>query len=186
MTGLDTALTRDAGIPVPLIGGAMFPCSNPELVAAVSEGGGIGIVQPLSLEYVHGRLLRDGLRLIRRLTSKPIGMNVLIEQSSKIYLERMSRYVDIALEEGVRLFITSLGKPRWVVDRVAQAGGLVYHDVTERKWALKGLDSGVRGLIAVNQRAGGHAGTKSAAPLGKHAGVPWGALLGARGGRDGA
>jgi nitronate monooxygenase len=163
--GFDTALTRDAGIAVPLIGGAMFPCSNPELVAAVSDAGAIGIVQPLSLEYVHRRLLRDGLRLIRRVTSKPIGMNVLIEQSSKSYLERMYRYVDIALEEGVRFFITSLGKPRWVVDRVAQAGGLVYHDVTERKWALKGLESGVRGLIAVNDRAGGHAGPKSAQQL---------------------
>jgi len=164
-SGFDTALTRDAGIAVPLIGGAMFPCSNPELVAAVSDAGAIGIVQPLSLEYVHRRLLRDGLRLIRRVTSKPIGMNVLIEQSSKSYLERMYRYVDIALEEGVRFFITSLGKPRWVVDRVAQAGGLVYHDVTERKWALKGLESGVRGLIAVNDRAGGHAGPKSAQQL---------------------
>lgn len=163
--GLDTALTRDARVAVPLIGGAMFPCSNPELVAAVSEAGGIGIVQPLSMEYVHRRLLRDGLRLIRRLTQKPIGMNVLIEQSSNLYLERMRRYVDIALEEGVTFFITSLGKPRWVVDRVAAAGGVVYHDVTERKWALKAIDSGVRGLIAVNDRAGGHAGPKSAAQL---------------------
>src|SRR5438132_1126845 len=77
----------------------------------------------------------------------------------------MQRWVDVAIEEGVRFFITSLGKPRWVVDRVAQGGGLVYHDVTERKWALKGLDSGVRGLIAVNQRAGGHAGPKSAEQL---------------------
>ncbi len=162
---LTTALTRDAGVAVPVIGGAMFPCSNPELVAAVSEAGGIGIVQPLSMEYVHRRLLRDGLHLIKRLTTKPIGMNVLIEQSSRLYIERMQRYVDIALEEGVRFFITSLGKPRWVVDRVAQVGGLVYHDVTERKWALKGLDSGVRGLIAVNQRAGGHAGPKSADQL---------------------
>jgi nitronate monooxygenase len=165
MTGLDTPLARDAGVDVPLIGGAMFPCSNPELVAAVSDAGGIGIVQPLSMEYVHRRLLRDGLRFIRRLTARPIGMNVLIEQSSKLYLERMRRYVDIALEEGVRFFITSLGKPRWVVDRVAPSGGLVYHDVTERKWALKALDSGVRGLIAVNDRAGGHAGPKSAAAL---------------------
>ena len=163
--GLDTALTRDARVAVPLIGGAMFPCSNPELVAAVSEAGGIGIVQPLSMEYVHRRLLRDGLRLIRRLTQKPIGMNVLIEQSSNLYLERMRRYVDIALEEGVTFFITSLGKPRWVVDRIAAAGGVVYHDVTERKWALKAIDSGVRGLIAVNDRAGGHAGPKSAAQL---------------------
>jgi nitronate monooxygenase len=163
--GLDTALTRDAGIAVPLIGGAMFPCSNPELVAAVSEAGGIGIVQPLSMEYVHRRLLRDGLHLIRQLTRNPIGMNVLIEQSSRVYLERMRRYVDIALEEGITFFITSLGKPRWVVDRVAAAGGVVYHDVTERKWALKALDAGVRGLIAVNDRAGGHAGPKSAAQL---------------------
>jgi len=117
------------------------------------------------MEYVHGRLLRDGLRLIRRLTARPVGMNVLIEQSSRLYLERMRRYVDIALEEGVRFFITSLGKPRWVVDRVTPAGGLVYHDVTERKWGLKGLDSGARGLIAVNDRAGGHAGPKSAEQL---------------------
>lgn len=165
MTGLDTALSRDARIVVPIIGGAMFPCSNPELVAAVSEAGGIGIVQPLSMEYVHRRLLRDGLQLIRQLTQKPIGMNVLIEQSSNLYMERMRRYVDIALEEGVTFYITSLGKPHWVVDRVAQVGGVVYHDVTERKWALKALDAGVRGLIAVNNRAGGHAGPKSAEQL---------------------
>jgi nitronate monooxygenase len=143
----------------------MYPCSNPELVAAVSAAGGIGVVQPLSMIYVHGHDFREGLRLIRRITDKPIGMNVLIEQSSNLYLERMRRYVDIALEEGVTFFITSLGKPRWVVDRVAAAGGVVYHDVTERKWALKALDSGVRGLIAVNDRAGGHAGPKSAAQL---------------------
>ncbi len=165
MSGLDTPLTRDAAVQVPLIGGAMFPCSNPELVAAVSEAGGIGIVQPLSMVYVHGHDLREGFRLIRRLTEKPIGMNVLIEQSSRLYLDRMKRSVDVALEEGVRFFITSLGKPRWVVDRIAQVGGLVYHDVTERKWALKGLDSGVRGLVAVNNRAGGHAGPKSAEQL---------------------
>ena len=165
MSGLDTALTRDAGIEVPLIGGAMFPCSNAELVAAVSAGGGIGIVQPLALEYVHKQKLTDGLQLIRRLTARPIGMNVLIEQSSELYLERMRRYVDIALEAGVTFFITSLGKPRWVVDRVGGVGGVVYHDATERKWALKALDSGVRGLIAVNDRAGGHAGPKSAAAL---------------------
>ncbi|MGH7547155.1 MAG: NAD(P)H-dependent flavin oxidoreductase [Gemmatimonadales bacterium] len=161
MTSLDTALARNAGVAVPLIGGAMYPCSNPELVAAVSAAGGIGIAQPLSMIYVHRHDLRDGFRLIRRVTDKPVGMNVLIEQSSKLYLDRMKRWVDIALEEGVRFFITSLGKPRWVVERVGQVGGVVYHDVTERKWALKALEAGVRGLIAVNNRAGGHAGPKS-------------------------
>jgi nitronate monooxygenase len=160
-----TALTRDAGIEVPLLCGAMYPCSNPELVAAVSEAGGLGVVQPLSLTYVHGHDFREGLRLIRRLTSRPIAMNALIEQSSRTYRQRMERWVAIALEEGVRFFVTSLGDPRWVVDRVSAAGGVVYHDVTERKWADKGVAGGVRGLVAVNDRAGGHAGSRSAEAL---------------------
>jgi nitronate monooxygenase len=155
---LRTALTAHAGIEVPLICGAMYPCSNPELVAAVSEAGGIGIVQPVSLTYVHGHDFREGLRYIRSLTNRPVGMNALIESSSQSYHKRMVGWVEIALEEGVRFFVTSLGKPRWVVDRVEAAGGVVYHDVTERKWALKARDSGVHGLIAVNRRAGGHAG----------------------------
>jgi nitronate monooxygenase len=143
----------------------MYPCSNPELVAAVSEAGGIGIVQPISLTYVHGHDFREGLRLVRRLTSKPIGMNALIEQSSKSYRERMERWIDVALEEGVCFFVTSLGNPRWVVERVRPQGGVVYHDVTERKWAEKGRDAGVHGLVAVNDRAGGHAGPRSAEQL---------------------
>ena len=162
---LSTALTRDALIEVPMICGAMYPCSNPELVAAASEAGGIGVVQPISLTYVHGHEFRAGLRLIRSLTTKPIGMNALIEQSSKVYRERMERWIDVALEEGVRFFVTSLGNPRWVVERVSRESGVVYHDVTERKWALKALDAGAHGLIAVNDRAGGHAGPRSAERL---------------------
>jgi len=73
----------------------------------------------------------------------------------------MVAWVDIALEEGVRFFITSLGNPKWVVDAVEPHGGIVYHDVTEHKWAQKGIDGGAHGLIAVNNRAGGHAGGKT-------------------------
>ncbi|HET8797677.1 MAG TPA: nitronate monooxygenase family protein [Thermoanaerobaculia bacterium] len=156
----DTPLTRQLRIELPIIGGAMYPCSNPELVAAISAAGAIGVVQPVSLTYVHGYDFREGLRFIRSLTTKPIGMNALIEQSSKTYHERMTRWIDIALEEGVRFFVTSLGNPRWVADRVHREGGFVYHDVTERKWAMKGRDAGVDGLIAVNSEAGGHAGPR--------------------------
>ena len=156
-----TPFTRQVGIDVPLICGPMYPCSNPELVAAVSEAGGMGVVQPISLTYVHGHDYREGLRYIRRLTQKPIGLNALIEASSKLYLDRMKRWVEIALEEGIRFFITSLGNPRWVAERVHGAGGVVYHDVTELKWAQKAMDGGVDGLIAVNDRAGGHAGRRS-------------------------
>jgi nitronate monooxygenase len=160
-----TRLTDDAGIEVPLICGAMYPCSNPELVAAVSEAGGIGIVQPISLTYVHGHEYREGLRLIRSLTDRPIGMNALIEGSSRTYRQRMERWIEESLEEGIRFFVTSLGKPDWVVERVHAAGGKVYHDVTERKWALKGIEAGVDGLIGVNRRAGGHPGERDPSAL---------------------
>ncbi len=156
---------KQTGIEIPLICGPMYPCSNPELVAAVSDAGGIGVVQPVSLTYVHGHEYREGLRLIRRLTPKPIGFNALIEASSKMYFERMVKWIDIALEENVRFFITSLGNPKWVCERVHAVGGVVYHDVTERKWAQKAIDGGVDGLIAVNNRAGGHAGGLSPAKL---------------------
>ncbi|MFW2372130.1 MAG: NAD(P)H-dependent flavin oxidoreductase [Gammaproteobacteria bacterium] len=157
----ETALTQHAGIRVPVICGAMYPCSNPELVAAVSEAGAIGIVQPISLSYVYGYDFRTGLRAIKQLTTQPFGMNVLIEQSSRRYRRHMEQWIEIALEEGVRFFVTSLGKPDWVVDTVHAAGGVVYHDATERQWGIKGVDCGVDGLIAVNDRAGGHAGGRN-------------------------
>lgn len=155
---METAFTKHTGVQVPLICGPMYPCSNPELVAAVSEAGGLGIVQPISLTYVHGYEYRAGLRHIKSLTSRPIGFNALIEGNNKLYRERMTQWIEIALEEGVRFFLTSLGNPKWVCERVHAAGGVVYHDVTERKWAQKGVDGGVDGLVAVNRLAGGHAG----------------------------
>lgn len=171
---LPTALCRDARIEVPLLCGAMYPCSNPELVAAVSAAGGMGIVQPISMTFVHGHDLREGLRLVRRLTDRPIGFNAIVEKSSRVYEERMRRWVETALEEGVRFFVTALGNPRWVVDAVHRAGGVVYHDVTSRAWAERALEGGVDGFICVNARAGGHAGQLSPerlfdelAPLGK-------------------
>lgn len=163
---METPLTRDAGIELPILCGAMYPCSNPELVAAVSAGGAMGIFQPISLTFVHGHEYRAGIRLMYRLAgTRPIGMNALIESSARSYHERMVRWVEIALEEGVRFVVTSLGNPRWVCDRVHAAGGVVYHDVTEAKWARKGADAGCDGLIGVNACAGGHAGTRTAEAL---------------------
>lgn len=166
----ETPFTRATGVAVPLICGPMYPCSNKELVAAVACAGAMGVVQPLSMVFVYGDDFREGLRWIfaqLAASGQPgaIGMNVLIEKSSKLYEERMRRWVEIAVEEGVKFFITSLGNPRWVVETVRPHGGLVYHDVTERRWALKALAADVDGLICVNQRAGGHAGQRDARRL---------------------
>lgn len=156
----------DTGAELPLICGAMYPCSNRELVASVVEQGAVAIIQPLSTKYAHGEDLRETIRMARRRSEGgAVGFNALVEKSSKVYENRMRKWVDIAIEEGIRFFITALGNPDWVVDKVHDVGGVVYHDVTERKWALKGLEEGVDGLICVNGRAGGHAGSKSPADL---------------------
>lgn len=158
MPQLKTSFTRDANIEIPIICGAMYPCSNPELIAAVSDAGGIGIIQPISMTFVYKHDLREGIQFIRQLTDKPIGFNAIVEKSSKIYEERMKSWIDIALEEGVRFFVTALGNPEWVIQKVHAVGGKVYHDVTSLKWAEKAIDKGADGLICVNSRAGGHAG----------------------------
>jgi nitronate monooxygenase len=140
----------------------MYPCSNPELVGAVAAAGAMAIVQPLSLIYVHGRDFRKGIQEIQELSGgRPFGFNAIIEKSAKSYENRMRNWIDISLEEGVRFFVTALGNPDWVVEKVHAVGGSVFHDVTELKWAKKAVDAGVDGLICVNKRAGGHAGTKS-------------------------
>lgn len=158
-------LTRDTGAALPIICGAMYPSSNPELVAAVSAGGGIGIIQPNSLTHVYGYQFVEGVRFIRTLTDRPIGLNVLLDSSSRSHRERMEGWIAAALEEGIRFFVTSLGKPDWVVQMVHPMGGKVYHDVTELRWAEKGVRAGVDGLTAVNRRSGGHVGFRAAEEL---------------------
>lgn len=161
MTQFSNLFTKLSGVRVPLICGAMYPCSNPELVAAVSASGGLGMIQPLSFTYVYGLDLRTAIADIRKVTSAPIGFNAVLEKGSSRYEERMRIWVDIALESGVKFFVTALGNPSWVVQAVHAAGGVVFHNVTELKWAEKAKACGVDGLICVNNRAGGHAGILS-------------------------
>jgi len=161
----DNIFLRHAGVKYPIICGPMYPCSNPELVAAVSQAGALGVIQPVALTYVHGYEFSAGIDYIRSLTDRPVGMNLLIEKNSKKYHQKMQRWMALALEKDIRFFITSLGKPDWVVKMAHAAGAYVYHDVTEARWAEKAVDVGVDGLIAVNNRAGGHAGRYAADEL---------------------
>jgi len=156
---------KHTGVESPIICGPMYPCSNPELVAAVSESGALGVIQPISLTYVYGYSFIDGLRYIKSLTSKPVGMNLLIESSSSKYRSKMESWMNIALDEGIRFFITSMGKPDWVINLAHQVGAIVYHDVTSSKWANIAVDLGADGLIAVNNQAGGHAGQNTSQQL---------------------
>ena len=153
----------DTGAEAPIVCGPMYPGSNPELVAAVSECGGFGIVQPVSMTSLYGHDFREGLKLIKNLTNKPFGVNFTIfGGANKKYHEQMKEWMEISIEEGIKFFLTSLGKPDSVIKKAKEHGIKVYHDVPNKKVALAMKDSGVDGLNCINWRGGGQTGMQSA------------------------
>jgi nitronate monooxygenase len=141
----------------------MYPGSNPELVAAVSDSGGFGVVQPVALTSLYGHDFREGLQLIKQLTDKPFGVNFTIfGGANKKYHEQMKQWMEISIEEGIKFFLTSLGKPDAVVKTAKEHGIKVYHDVPNKKVALAMRDSGVDGLNCINWRGGGQTGIQAA------------------------
>jgi nitronate monooxygenase len=154
---------QDSGAKVPIICGPMYPGSNPELIAAVSEAGGFGVVQPVTMTSLYGHDFRKGLQLIKQLTKKPFGVNFTIfGGANQKYHEQMRTWMEIAIEEDIKFFLTSLGKPHEVIKRAKENGIKVYHDVHNKKVSLAMMDAGVDGLICLNWRAGGQTGVQSA------------------------
>ena len=153
----------DTGAKKPVVCGPMYPGSNPELVAAVSDSGGFGVVQPVALTSLYGHDFREGLQLIKQLTDKPFGVNFTIfGGANKKYHEQMKEWMEISIEEGIKFFLTSLGKPDSVVKTAKEHGIKVYHDVPNKKVALAMRDSGVDGLNCINWRGGGQTGIQAA------------------------
>ena len=154
---------QDTGARVPVVCGPMYPGSNPELVAAVSEHGGFGVVQPVTLTSLYGHDFRACLKLIKQLTDQPFGVNFTIfGGANKKYHEQMKEWMEISIDEGIKFFLTSLGKPDSVVKVAKEHGIKVYHDVPNKKVALAMRDSGVDGLNCINWRGGGQTGIQSA------------------------
>ena len=154
---------KDTGAQVPIVCGPMYPGSNPELIAAASDAGGFGVVQPVAMTSLYGHDFREGLQLIKKLTDKPFGVNFTIfGGANQKYHEQMKKWMDISIEEGVKFFLTSLGKPTAIVKIAKQHGIKVYHDVPNKKVALAMRDIGVDGLNCINWRGGGQTGIQSA------------------------
>lgn len=151
-------LLDDTGVSVPIFCGPMYPGSNPELVAAVSKAGGLGIVQPLALTHLYGHDFREGLKLIKDLSgNKPFGVNFTILPNKK-YQQMMDEWMDISIDEGVKFFLTSLGKPDAIVKRAHASGIKVYHDVHSPELARRAAAAGVDGLNLLNNSMGGQTG----------------------------
>jgi len=153
MKNLTQQFLKDTGAQIPIVCGPMYPGSNPELIAAVSEAGGFGVVQPVALTSLYGHDFREGLQLIKKLTKKPFGVNFTIfGGANQKYHEQMKEWMDISIEEGVKFFLTSLGKPTEIVKIAKEHGIKVYHDVPNKKVALAMRDTGVDGINCINWR----------------------------------
>ncbi|MEL7377758.1 MAG: nitronate monooxygenase family protein, partial [Bacteroidota bacterium] len=91
----------------------------------------------------------------------PYGVNLIVHRSNP----RVQADMMICVKHQVPIIITSLGAVKEVVDAAHSYGGLVFHDVTNKRHAQKAIDAGVDGLILVTAGAGGHAGTKNPIPF---------------------
>ncbi len=152
---METAITKLFGVKYPIFCAPMFLVSNVDMVVATSEAGGIGAFPALNYRPVEK--YREAIREIRKRTSKSIAVNVIVQSSNK-YREE---HVNIAVEEGVDLLISSLGSPRDLIRRTQGTKTKVFCDVVGLEHAKKAADAGAHGLIAVGAGAGGHAGDTS-------------------------
>ena len=159
---MKTAITDLLGITYPIIAAPMFLVSNPELVAAVSNAGGLGTMP--ALNYRKAADFEAGLIRIRELTDKPYGINI-ITNKSNIYQEEQ---LDLCVKYRVPVIITSLGSPARVIEKMHGIGSHVFCDVTNLAFAKKVEEQGADAVVAVSYGAGGHAGGVIASVL-----VPW-------------
>lgn len=147
--------TRLLSCDLPIIVAPMFLVSTETMVIEASEVGAVGTIP--TLNYRKTEDLNEGLKRIKAKTSKSFGVNLIVHKSNKRWREDLN----ICAENKVPFFITSLGSPKEVIEKVKSYGGIVFCDVTNTKHAKKVLDHGADGIIAVCAGAGGHAGPHS-------------------------
>lgn len=144
------------GIKYPVIQGAMAWVSTAELVAAVSEAGGIGVI---GAGLMPANLMREQIRKTKTLTSKPFGVNLMLLS------EHIEQLVQVVLDEGVPLVTTGAGNPGIYLDRFKAKGIKVFPVVPSVALAKRLERQGVDGLIAEGMESGGHIGESTTMAL---------------------
>uniref|UniRef100_A0A7S2GYV8 Nitronate monooxygenase domain-containing protein n=1 Tax=Helicotheca tamesis TaxID=374047 RepID=A0A7S2GYV8_9STRA len=143
-------ITSLLGCQYPLILPGMSWISTAELVAAVSNAGGVGILAtgPLSAEET-----RSSIKRIRSLApNKPFGIG------ATLLMPGSTENAKVALEEKVPLINTSLGKADWIAEAAHEYGGKVLCTVTNAKHAESAITSGADAIMATGHEAAAHGG----------------------------
>jgi len=132
------------GVEYPIVQAPMTYIARAELAAAVSEAGGLGVIETLTPEG------RKDLRRVRELTDKPVAGNLMIQGWKKD-----PSIVDAFAEAGVRHVFTSAGDPALFTDRLHAAGMTVVHVIGSLKGARKAADAEVDALVVEGVEGGG-------------------------------
>ncbi|MBL7857368.1 MAG: nitronate monooxygenase [Cyclobacteriaceae bacterium] len=152
-----TEITLDKllGINYPIIVAPMFLISNTRMIKAALENG-VSAAFP-ALNYRTDQELRAAIQDIKHASTNPFGVNLIVNKSNPKYKGQL----ETLLELRVDYIITSLGNPKEVIERCKPLGIKVFCDVVDLAYAKKVESLGADAVIAVNNRAGGHAGNIS-------------------------
>jgi enoyl-[acyl-carrier protein] reductase II len=142
----DNRLTRMLGVEIPIVQAPMGWIARSPLASAVSNAGGLGIIETSSGEL---DAIREEIRRMRDLTERPFGVNI-----AQAFV-RDPGIVDFVVEQGVRFVTTSAGDPTKYTRALKDAGLTVFHVVPTLRGALKAVDAGVDGLVVEGGEGGG-------------------------------
>ena len=153
---MKTRITTLLGIEHPIIQGGMIWASQWQLVTAVSNAGGLGLLGSGSMSAEE---LRAQIRQCKAHTDKPFGVNVPIMYANS------AQTMEIIMEEGVSVVFTSAGNPVLWTEKLHEKGIKVVHVVSSSKFALKAQAAGVDAVVAEGFEAGGHNGREETTTL---------------------
>jgi len=151
-----TVLCDLLGIEYPIVQGGMAWTATAELVAAVSEGGGLGI---LGGGNAPPDQVRAQVRQTKALTAKPFGVNI------ALFSPHVDDLVQICIEEGVAVVATGAGNPGPWMDRLKEAGVKIMPVVASVALARRLERMGADVLVAEGTESGGHIGDVATMPL---------------------
>lgn len=151
-----TRITEMLGIDYPIIQAPMGWIARSQLASAVSNAGGLGIIETSSGELDQ---VREEIRKMRDLTDKPFGVNI-----AGLFVRDPS-IADFVVDQGVRFVTTSAGDPNKYAVPLMQAGLTVFHVVPTLKSALKALAAGVHGLVVEGGEGGGFKSPRDVATM---------------------
>lgn len=145
-------ITQLFNIQYPILQGAMAQVSRHQLVTAVSNAGGLGIIASGGMT---AQTLRDEIRACKQLTDKPFAVNLML------MMHNIEALIDVLIDEGVKIVSTGAGTPKNYMPRLKAAGIKVIAVVPSVLIAQKMEQLGVDAIVCEGTEAGGHIGETS-------------------------